>query len=359
MTSRVLVVACVAAALAAAGSAQSGDARAPGAATVTLARRPANGERLVHALVLDHTLVSQRFATRTNGEEQVSQDELEVGGRTTLRMADEVRALAGARPTLVRRVYEDSTVHVDMRVTPPGGKPRALALDGGSPLAGASVLFRWIPARDEWGRIYDGLETSEEFLPRLAPAIDLAGLLPPGPVAVGARWTIDAAGMRSVFDYGGQIPVRFAKGADPLLARTTALGVGGPLHEVVAGELTGAIEAELAAVDAGVARIVLKADVRAARDQTALNQSKLTPPELYDGRVVESALVEWTFRGEGELTWLVDAGRAQRLALSGAETVRLKLALKDVHGSSGSDLSLAGGLKLSIDVSAGAAPAPR
>lgn len=338
---------------------QAGDARAPGAATVTLARRPGTGEKLVHAFVLDHTLVSQHFVTRANGESQASQDEIEVGGRTTLRIADEIREVSGARAALVRRVYEDANVHVDMRVATPGGKPRALALDGGSPLSGASVLFRWVPGRNDWGRLYDGTETSEEFLPRLAPDLDLAGLLPPAPVAVGARWKIELAHLRSVFDFAGQVPIRFAKGADPLLARTTALGVGGPLHEVFGGELEGTFEAELAAVEAGVARIVLRADVRAARDQTSLNQSKLTPAELYDGRQVESALLAWSFRGEGELTWLVEAGRAQRLALSGAETVRVNLSLKDPNGSGGSDLSLAGGLKLSIDVSAEKAAAPR
>lgn len=317
---------------------------------VALQRRPVAGERLVHAFVLDHTLVAQRMATRIGSEEQLSQDGIELGGRTSFRFADEVREVEGPRATLLRRVVEDATVHVDMRLQPPGGAPRTIALDGGSPLTGTSVLHRYVPARDVYGKLYDGQETSEEFLPRLFTDIALTCLLPAAPVEVGAQWTVAPARLVEVFAYGGLVPIRFAKGADPLLVRTTALGVGGPLFEVFGGEVTGTVGAELVSVEAGIARIALRVDVRAVRDQTALNQANLTPPELYDGTVVESGRAEWSFRGQGELRWNVDAGRAEALSLAGAEEIRLALALKGPTGKSGSDLALAGGLKLSIDI---------
>jgi len=340
--------------LAASAPASAGAIPPPRAAAerVSLLRQPVAGERLVHAFVLDHTLVAQRMSTRVGGEEQLSQDQIEIGGRTTLRFADEVREVKDSRATLLRRVVEDASVHVDMRLVPPGGKERTLALDGGSPLAGASVLHRYVPARGIYGKLYDGLETSEEFLPRLHTEIDLACLLPSGPVEVGAPWTVDPARIVDVFSYGGLVPIRFAGGADPLLVRTTALGVGGPLYEVFGGEVTGTVTATLVGIEKSVARIELRFDVRARKDQTALNQAQLTPLERLDGVVVTSGLAEWKFRGQGELRWNVAAARAESLALAGAEEIRLSLDLLGPNGRGGSDLALAGGLKLSIDVAA-------
>ena len=43
-------------------------------------------------------------------------------------------------------------------------------------------------------------------------------------------------------------------------------------------------------------------------------------------------------------------GMGEGLALAGAEEVRLTLALQGPNGVTGSDLALAGGLKVSIDV---------
>ncbi len=335
-----------------AGSASQATAsQAPASqAPVTLRRQPVAGEKVVSAFVLDHTLIAQRMSSRSGGDEQLSQDQLEIGGRSMWRFADDVRAVDGGRATHLRRMHEEASVHVDKRLQPAGAPPRALVLDGGSPLTNAGVVHRFVPARDACGKYYDGIETSEEFLPRLHTEMDLAGLLPNAPVAVGAQWTIEPARLVEVFSFGGLVPIRFAKGADALLVRTTALGVGGPLYEVFGGETTGTVGAELVAIEDGIARIALKLDVRAVKDQTALNQEKLTPPELYDGLVVASGRVEWAFRGQGELRWNVAAGRAQGLALAGAEEVRLALVLNGPGGQTGSDLALAGGLKLSIDV---------
>ncbi|MBL8862812.1 MAG: hypothetical protein JNK02_12500 [Planctomycetes bacterium] len=324
---------------------------------LTLAHVPRVGERRTTAFVLDRALVAQRLVTRMGGDEQTSQDQIEVSGRTSLRFAEEVREVEGARATVFRRTLEEAQARVDLRQATPGGKPRAHTIEASSPLTGASVLFRWIPARGEYGRLYDGLETSEEFLPRLAPSVDLAGLLPAGPVRAGDTWKPDATRVAELFAPGGRLPMRFAKGADPLLARTASLGVAGPLHEVFGGAVSGTIEARLAAVEGDTARIALVLDVRAEADQTALNRERLTAPERYDGVRVSSARAVWSFRGEGELRWDVRAGRAEQLALAGAEEIRLELAMDGPQGAGGSDLTLSGALKLSFDVRAG--PNPR
>jgi hypothetical protein len=327
-----------------------GAATAPTGAPVRLQRTPAVGERLTHAFVLDQTLVVQRMATRVGADEQLSQDQIEFGGRTTLRFVDEVRAVADGRATLLRRALEDAHVHVDMRLQPAVGRARTLVLDGGSPLTGASVLHTYVPARGEYGRMYDATETSEEFLPRLFTDIDLTCLLPAAPVRVGDAWEIAPTRLIEVFAYGGLVPVRFEDDADPQLVRTTALGVAGPLYEIFGGETAGVVGAKLAAVESGIARIALAIDVSAKKDQTALSSEKLTPGERYDALRVADCSTTWKFRGEGELRWDVAAGRPVALALAGAEELRLVLALDGPGGGGGSDMALAGGLKLAIDV---------
>ncbi len=331
-----------------------------GAETVDLRLESKAGTRVVHAFVLDRSLVAQKLVTRSGGEEQGSQDEIELGGRTTWKFTDEIREVRGARATLFRRVLDDGRVHVDMRRSAGGTAVRPITLDGGSPLVGAGVLFRWIESRAEYGRLYDGIETSEEFLPRLEAEVGLGFLLPRESVSIGGRWDVDPKRVRELFAFGGLVPIRFAKGSDPLLARTTSFGVAGPLHAALGTEVSGRIAAELVAVDAGVARIEIEFELRSAADQTARNAEGLTPLERYDGVVVERANSTWTFRGEGELRWNVARRCAERLSVSGAETVRLELVLSGPTGPGGSDFELAGGLKLSIDtVVSDVVPGPR
>ncbi len=334
-----------------AGGAQSVKS-APAGERVSLRRSAAVGERLAHAFVLDHTLVAQRLTTHTASGEQTSQDALEFGGRTALRIVDDVYEATDGRPTRFHRVVTEASVHVDMRLQPAAGKPRTLVVDGTSPITDAGILFTYLPARDEYGRMYDGVESGEEFLPNLFTDIDLACLLPSTPVEVGAKWTIEPTRLVEVFAYGGLVPIRFAPSADPQLARTTAMGVAGPLYEVFGGEAAGVVSAELVEVEAGIARVALRLEVRFERDQTERSREKLTATERYDGLGIDSARVVWAFRGEGELRWDVTAGRAVSLSLAGAEEVQTTLELTGPNGAAGSDLKLAGGLKLAIDVAA-------
>jgi len=333
---------------------------APGVENVDLRLDVKAGTSVVHAFVLDRSLVAQKLVTRTGSEEQGSQDEIELGGRATLKVTDEVREVQSGRATLFRRVFDEAAVKVDMRRSVGGIASRPVTLEGMTPLGASSVLFRWIESRAEYGRLYDGPETSEEFLPRLDADLGLGLLLPQKPVAVGDRWEIEPKRAREIFAFGGSVPIRFPKGSDPLLARTTSFGVAGPIDAALDANATGRIGAELVAVEAGVARVALQLELLCEVDQTARNTDRLTPTERYDGVVVQSASSTWTFRGSGELRWNVAQGRAERLTISGAETVRLKLALGSPAGTSGSDFELAGGLKLSIDTVVSATPtAPR
>jgi hypothetical protein len=337
----------------AAPQANPAPASAP-AAPVRLARVPRAGERLVHAFVLEHTLVAQRMTTRVGDVRQNSQDGIEISGRYALRFADELREVEGARAALFRRVLESAALKVEMKLQAQNAAPRTLTLDGTSPLVNAGVVFRRIAGEDAWGRIYDAQEVSEEFLPRLDPDLDLTAFLPPDPVAVGAAWSVPPERLGSVFAYGGLVPLRFGKNDDALLVRTAAVGLGGPLAEVFGGSITGQVEAKLRDVEGPLARIALELDVRAERDQTALHRAKLSPAERLDGVEMQSARLTWSFRGTGLLTWNVAEGRCGSLSLTGAETVALATDMTRPDGPVGSELELSGGLKLSIDVSAAA-----
>jgi len=322
------------------------------AAPVRLARAPRVGERLTYAFVLDHALVAQRLVTRMGDVRQSSQDGIELSGRLALRFADEVREVDGARVAVFRRVLEEAALHVDMKIQAQGAAPRAMTLDGTSPLTKVGVVYRALQAAGTWGRIYDTQEVSEEFLPRLDPDLDLSLFLPSEPVAPGARWTVPVERLGRVFAYGGLVPLRFGKNDDAVLLRTASLGLGGPLAEVFGGKTTGQVEARLELGLVALARIALTLDVRAERDQTELHRAKLSPGDRLDGIEIQGARLTWAFRGTGELKWNVAEGRAQSLSLTGSETVALATDMTRPEGPSGNELELSGGLKLAIDVSA-------
>jgi hypothetical protein len=298
------------------------------------------------------------------GVEQASQDRAALTGHLQLRVDEDLRAVQAGRPTLFARTYSDCALRVTLRTEPRSEAPRAETLEAGSPLAGCAVRFTWAPARGDWGRLYEAREASEEFLPRLAADLELAGFLPPRAVAVGDAWEVEPARAGDVFVLGGEVPLRFSKGGDHSLARTVALGVGGPLHEVFAAPVQGSVRARLAALEDGPegqrARVALELDVRVTRDVAQLTEQRLNPVELEDGVQVRSATLTWTFRGQGELVWSVAQGRAVSVALSGAEDVASRAELQQSDGAVVNEVRLSGGLKLRIDVApAGAPAAPR
>ncbi len=337
------LLACVLASAAAAGR----DDR------VELVARPSAGAHRVHAIVLEHDLVTLRMSTRVAGIEQSRQDGVDVKSSWSARIREETREVEDGRPTSLRRVYEDARLQADLTLRAGSATPRIDTLEAASPLSGCSVLFTWAPARGDYGRLYDQRESSDEFLPRLAARSDLADLLPGRAVAVGESWAVAPEHLGAALTHGGEIPLRFTKGADNAFVRSLALGIGGLLDPVFDGPVGGDVRATLRAVDDGPegrrARIDLEVDLRVDRDQTALVRRR----SGWDGDAgtqVQSSRLAWSLKGRGELVWSLAGARAISLTLTGAEEVGSRAVLTRSEGEIVHEIQLSGGLKHSVRI---------
>lgn len=336
-------------------------AAAPPSAPIEIAFRPATGSRAAKSFTVEHALALQSFRTVDDGVEQSSQQEIEVTSSQTLRAVDEYRALGANRPALMRRLYDGWSFRAEILFRDPTTRESASSVvEAESPLAGTGVRFTWIPEEGAYGRFYDEKDGIEEQLALLRDDLDYLGLLPPGPVEVGASWTIEPARIADVVAPGGVLPKSWTTGREVGFLRALNSGLGAGLENVVGGAPRGTLTATLAAVegegDARRARIAIVADVAIEGDQTAFLHRNLTGGELAGGTFVEEGSVAWRFDGRGELVWDLAQGRFETFRLSGSQEVATEIALGSRFGAGTSrqSMRMKGGLKITAEASAAA-----
>lgn len=356
-----------------AGGLSTARADDPAARRIEFAPKP--GTKSAKTFHLVHTLALQSMKLEIDGQQQSSQKQLDVSTRITLRAHDEYRALDAGRPTLLARTFDEYQMHSEF--LDPGGNKPADKLDAASPLTGATVLFTWVPAEKAYGRCYELLEPSEEFLARVEEDFDLRGFLPTKAVKPGETWDVDTKHLAEFLAPCGDLPLRFSKGGEGFSFRTLSLGVGGPLQPVVTGPLEGKITARLRSIDhvsaektdgdaakggdAELAHIEIEIQVKAHCDQTALAQRLVQPIELYDGQQMRKSELEWKLEGQGTITWDLSTGTCRAAEWHGAEEVASDIAFEvqkpksSVHTS----IRLAGGLKLDFDSKTSAPKLPK
>lgn len=323
-----------------------------------IAFAPGAGVRAKKTFTVEHALVLQKLKLDDGSVGQVSQQQMELASKQTLRVTDEYRSSNGGRPLLLERVYDDISLHVDLEVVDSRGQKRPDAWDAQSPLKDASVVFTWVPEDHVYGRYYAGKETLEEYLGGVEEDLDLRALLPGRETKAGDAWTIEPARLESVFSPGGRLPLGFTNGGGGFFARTLAWGVGGALAEVFGGETKGHVQARHAATrDEGgtaLAVIAVEVEIETRRDQTDFARGALSREELFEGRAVDHASVQWSFKGSGELVWNVAAGRFETFQLAGHEEVTLELAIRSPQRETPlvQSVSMAGSLKISAEATA-------
>ena len=325
----------------------------PAVAPVEVAFRPAKGSRAAKTFTVEHALALQSFRTVHDGREQSSQQEIEVSSTQTLRVVDEYRASDANRPTALRRLYEGWSFRADLLFRDPTTRESvASVIEAQSPLSGTGVLFTWVPEEDGYGRFYDEKDGLEEQLALLRDDLDYIGLLPAGPVEVGAAWSIEPSRIADLIAPGGVLPKTWTAGREVPFLRALNSGLGAGLENVVGGAARGTLQASLDAVEgegeARRARIAVVADVAIEGDQTAFLHGNLTGPEIASGQYIEEGSVSWSFEGRGELVWDLARGRFESFRLSGSQEVATELAMGSRFGtgSNRQTVRMKGGLKV-------------
>jgi hypothetical protein len=316
---------------------------------------------------IQHELTVQKIELSGAATGAMSQQQLELSSEVVLQVADAYVKTSPIRPLVLQRLYKASTYHVDFAFSEANGTKVPDSWDADSPMKNQSVVFTWVPEEKDYGRHYDQVEGTEEYLSTLAEDLDLACLLPPldanGPggaekphaVREGERWTVDLKPLSALFSPGGSIPLSFVKGGKGGFKMAVSAGVGGPLSPVFAGTIKGNASAKWAATektDAGrIAVIELAIDLETDADRTEIVRRYLRQDEDDDASPVRHAGVKWKLSSaSGTLRWNLDAGRFEKLDLVGREDVASDIQFARGADSSSQLLAMAGSLKIAASV---------
>lgn len=315
---------------------------------VTLEFAPAAPARLERRIAVQHEL-TVRSATRTIGDKVYkSGPSAEIKTRQTLVVTDELRAVAGGRPTLLQRHFDEDLFHLELAALEGPNRGKPASFDARSYLEGSGVVFTWIPAERDWARYYDEREELEEYLAELRQDLDLLALLPDHPVAPGDKWDVPPEHWRDVVSPCGRVERRWPKELDAYFARSLSSGIGGGLSEVFGGTYKGGGRVQFLRIDesSGVklARLGLELDLSLARDQDPANAHRgaADDPATLAGPRVH---VEWAYQARGELVWNLAEKRAERLAINGTQQITARL-FAGASSTPTEETELAGTLKV-------------
>jgi hypothetical protein len=317
-----------------------------------LAFDPAANSKLVKAFTIEHHLAMQGLKFSNDGVEQSFQQQMSLTSKQVVRVLDEYKAIADGRPTLLRRTFQESSLHVELQTMDAAEKTATQVLEANSPFEGVSVLFTWVPEESGYGKFYDAKEGVEEYLPALAEDMDLRAVLPGHDVAPGDEWTIEPARVADWVGPSGQHPMQFKRNDEVAgFQRTIMSGIGGNLGIVFGGEVKGKVvaryEGTKAEGDVSLATIVLDVDIETDRDLRAVSEHSLSSAEVLAGTSVARSNVHWKLKGTGRVRWNAAAKRFDSFELGGREEVAFEMRLTTPRGGSNEQsLSMAGGVSV-------------
>jgi len=225
-------------------------------------------------------------------------------------ITDLFEAVDGARPTRLRRTFDELSGEERARTTTEQGE-QSDDSDYESALEGQSVVFTWNAENGAYEAAWaSGSEGEAELLEALQEDLDLRRFLPAEAVAEGESWDVDVAAFHAVLEPGGDLAL-----LDPEAEEEPDSTEDQALRE----NLTGSVRATFAGVSEEdgrrLARIALVVEAR------TFAAAPLGPEDLPEGGEGTSRS-DVVFRLEGELAWDLAGGHAQALELGGQYEVQ-------------------------------------
>jgi len=246
--------------------------------------------------------------------------ELAISASTThaITFTDRLLAVAGGQPTRLVRTFDAATSAFRMTVDMgDGGAPREVDVSATSPLVGHAVDF----TRDAEGAVRATFAQGDRggdlgWLAALVEPGDLRGLLPPAPVARGARWVVAGAELGALFAPGGDLAfVWTGDGAEEMQVEETR-------------PLTGELELTLRALERRGGRERARVGLAGRVERVTLASGDLEHVPVAGGTTTETTTA--THELEGEL-WIDPAtGLVHELELAARATLRIRT-VKDAH----------------------------
>lgn len=292
--------------------------------------RPESNSSWKHTFTASHDLTHEGFIQSLNGGDPV---ELPGGARFTSRQRYQFEDVCGdvdpatGIPSSLRRRY--LALETSGELAPPEIEEvvRATAT---SRLAGASVLFTWVPEERDHGRFYDAREEDEELLPALTCDPFLSSFERPSGASEDS-WEIPASALQPLLAPGGSLG--FAPGEERMgrrLSRTLVNGVGGGLEVAFGGEATGQLRVSVGQPwtdEDGKSweTLSLSLDGRWKSTVTERLNSTILPREQEQGSAFEHGSIGLDLSGNGRI--LIDpvTGRPASLQLTCSESVTMRI----------------------------------
>ena len=269
-----------------------------------------------------------------NGQEiDASMFGLEMSATTnyTVTVTDEYSSVADGVATKLIRTYDEIDLQSSVSSSNAMMGESNMEMTGTSELTGVRVQFSWDDDAGEYAVSFpEGEEGDEELLEGLDQNMDLAGLLPEGEVSVGDTWSIDPQGLRPTFAPGGAVKVD----VEMPDAEEDMMGMGNqPTPDQFIGDFEGDVTGELVGMreegGVNVAVIKLSIDVSSNKDvsEAAADMMGDAMEEQGIEMELESMDSEFSFEGEGELLWNVQAGVIYSLEFSGESSQVMDMAM--------------------------------
>lgn len=242
---------------------------------------------------------------------------------------DTLGEVAAGRPRALRRRWLDVGGEGKLTLTATGGRPavedRAVLA---SPLRERAADFTWIEAESDWSRLWVRDDAEEFWLAEMRGDMDALGLLPEGPVAPGAQWTLSMETVRGLLAPGGNHLI--TPRTTNVYGRTIEVGVGGDYAEVLGPDLAGSARATFEGLrEADGKRLAVLGlsieGLRSIADRTDLWRLSAPPEEKNEIARLMSALIEYGLDARGEALWDLDRGHLHSLELAGEEVYMLSV----------------------------------
>lgn len=310
-----------AALLALAAPSQDGEA-------VHLRYAPEPGSLLRRDLHVKHEIQLDGVSYTHEGQAPVRQDTPGwISSFVKVSVDDRIDEVAGGRPLKLRRQWVDLGAQGTLNLAAAAGRPkfedRAVLT---SPLRGRRVDFAWVEAEGDWARQWVRDDAEEFWLAEMRGDMDGLGLLPEGPVAPGAEWSVPMEAVRGLLAPGGNHLI--TPRTTNIFGRTMEVGIGGDGAEVLGPELAGFARATFEGVreEGGERVAALRLSIEGLRsiaDRTDLWRTSAPPEEQNEVARLLSTLLEYGLDARGEVLWNLERGHLHSVTLAGEELYML------------------------------------
>ncbi|NOT31124.1 MAG: hypothetical protein HOP15_11805 [Planctomycetes bacterium] len=287
--------------------------------------------------------------------------EMTMTQHSKIEVTDTYEAVAGGRPAVLLRTFDELAATVDMVISPPVEVPE---MASSSALEGKTVAFRWNPEKSEYELSFHEGEGEEELLEGLQEDMDLRLFLPQSEVAAGDSWTVALVELQHLLMPGGNLHmlpegVDAEQGQEAVEMFEELFGdFGDEFADLLEGECTCTFKGAEEQDGVRLGEIAIELEVAANLDLSEFLDKVIraaVAKEGVEGQFdfsIDTADLNLDFEGNGTLLWNLSAGRMHSFQLSGDVTIDMDLAVsfevEDASQDVEASLELSGSLSQEI-----------